>query len=205
MEKLVSSSNLENVIKGVADAIDNRLDGKSIKYLTTAEFEELSSEEKNRNDIFYQITDAELSYNDLADKPVKILNGFTTPVNLKELLQTEMYGAYIINGYFSYSNGSGAASYAPSKYFVRTVPGVESIAGTVYFDNMYVVYDANWNYTVHSYATNTRVDNIESQLNNKANKSDVPNIIVLTQDKYDALEAAGTINPNTYYLINEEE
>ena len=69
MEKFVSASNLRTTTESIVDFIENKLDGKSFKYLTLAEYEALSDSEKNRDDIVYQITDKQLSYNDLTDKP----------------------------------------------------------------------------------------------------------------------------------------
>ena len=67
--KFVNSNNLETLARGLYDKVDTRLDGKSFKYLTLADYEKLSDAEKNRDDIVYQITDKQLSYNDLVDKP----------------------------------------------------------------------------------------------------------------------------------------
>ena len=65
--KFVNSNNLETLARGLYDKVDTRLDGRSFKYLTTAEYEALTPEEKSDDSIIYQITDAELSYNDLVD------------------------------------------------------------------------------------------------------------------------------------------
>ena len=67
--KFVNSNNLETLARGLYDKVDTRLDGRSFKYLTLVEYEKLSDAEKNRDDIVYQITDKQLSYNDLVDKP----------------------------------------------------------------------------------------------------------------------------------------
>lgn len=67
--KFVNSNNLETLARGLYDKVDTRLDGKSFKYLTLAEYEALSDAEKNDDNIVYQITDKQLSYNDLVDKP----------------------------------------------------------------------------------------------------------------------------------------
>ena len=42
----------------ITDIINNKLDGKSFKFLTQAEYEALSEEEKNNNEIEYHITDS---------------------------------------------------------------------------------------------------------------------------------------------------
>lgn len=69
MEKFVRSNSLRRVTESIINLVDNKLDGKSFKYLTFAEYEALSEEEKNRDDVVYQITDSKMSYNDLTDKP----------------------------------------------------------------------------------------------------------------------------------------
>ena len=73
MEKIIGVSTLKKVTNGIINKVDNlvdeRLDGKSFLCLTQEEYDNLSDEEKNSDDIIYQIMDAELSYNDLVDTP----------------------------------------------------------------------------------------------------------------------------------------
>ena len=69
MEKFVGSNSLRRVTESIINLVDNKLDGKSFKYLTRAEYEALTEEQKNRDDVVYQITDSKMSYNDLTDKP----------------------------------------------------------------------------------------------------------------------------------------
>ena len=69
MEKFVGSASLRRVTESIINLVDNKLDGKSFKYLTFAEYEALTEEQKNRDDVVYQITDSKMSYNDLTDKP----------------------------------------------------------------------------------------------------------------------------------------
>ena len=66
----VTKSNLLNDSGFLTEEdIDIKLGGKSFVCITQEEYDNLSSEEKNRDDIIYQIMDAELSYNDLVDTP----------------------------------------------------------------------------------------------------------------------------------------
>ena len=52
---------------------------KQIIYLTQSEYDVLSEDEKNNDSIVYTITDAELSYNDLTDKPeIPSIEGLAT-------------------------------------------------------------------------------------------------------------------------------
>ena len=99
MDKIVSVSSLKKVTNGIInkidDLIDERLDGKSFKYLTLAEYEALSDAEKNDDTIAYHITDAQLSYNDLVDKP-------TIPENVTDLKSAK--------------DGTSNFSIAPGKY-----------------------------------------------------------------------------------------
>lgn len=85
MDKIVSTSSLKKVASGIINKVDNlvdeRLDGKSFVCVTQEEYDNLSDEEKNNDDIIYQITDAELSYNDLVDTPD--LDVYTTKEELK--------------------------------------------------------------------------------------------------------------------------
>ena len=73
MEKIVGVSTLKKVTNGIINKVDNlvdeRLDGKSFVCLTQEEYDSLTDVEKNDDNIIYQITDAELSYNDLVDTP----------------------------------------------------------------------------------------------------------------------------------------
>ena len=102
MDKIVSVSSLKKVTNGIInkidDLIDERLDGKSFKYLTLAEYEALSDAEKNDDTIVYHITDAQLSYNDLIDLPeipssVSQLNndsGFLTEIPEEYITEEEL-------------------------------------------------------------------------------------------------------------------
>lgn len=58
-------------IEGLAteDYVNQQLGGKALVYLTQAEYEVLSEVEKNDETKVYNITDGQLSYNDLTDKP----------------------------------------------------------------------------------------------------------------------------------------
>ena len=97
MDKIVSTSSLKKVASGIINKVDNlvdeRLDGKSFVCVTQEEYDNLSDEEKNNDDIIYQITDSELSYNDLVDTPD--LDIYTT----KELLNM----SFIFDDYYSKS------------------------------------------------------------------------------------------------------
>ena len=286
MKKLVSSSNLETVIKGVADAIDNRLDGKSFKYLTTAEFEELSSEEKNRDDIVYQITDAELSFEDIVDVPDFATkeyvdqHGFSgdyndltnrpcyeessrakrysynslTDTNLERLDIYEQDG--IINALLKISDDNVSFEEVNGKTIIydgvkKTInesnvtfidsssPNSSILSGSCFsfnnemliFVNDPVVFSHSFPSGVNSYPTgiwlSAKIDsdgnvsatpfileyiseNIVKQLDEKfipdtiARKSDVPNITIVTQAEYDAIEGTDQEDSDTFYLISDE-
>ena len=74
-------SGLQKVTESIVNTIDNRLDGKSFVCITQEEYDNLSDDEKNSDEIIYQIVDAELSYNDLVDTPD--LDVYTTKEELK--------------------------------------------------------------------------------------------------------------------------
>ena len=238
--KLVNSTILEsfasNFYKKLNDNLDQRLDGKTFKYLTQDEFDLLSEEEKNREDILYQITDKQLSYNDLIDLPeIPSIEGLASEDFVREeIAKAQLADEEVdLTGYATKAEVEAAIAGIEHPQYDDSelrgmieaieVPSVEGLATEEYVmealggkrlryvtsekyeqlseeeknreDILYQITDKQLSY-------NDLVD--KPDLNIYATKEEVPNITIVTQAEYDALEAAGQEDPDTFYLISDE-